>query len=76
MEDKKLIRTIATFVLALFTLVVVALLFIEIPKQNQRVLDILLGALVGFAGAIVTFYFGSSLGSKMKDKTNEINETE
>ena len=51
-------------VLAIFVVVfcLSAIVFIELK-------DIVLGALIGFIGAILQFFFGSSTGSVAKDKT-------
>ena len=74
MKDTKLIGIIAYLIIGLFAAIVLALLFVEVPKSNERILDVLIGALAGYVGAIVTFYWGSSLGSKMKDEKNENQE--
>ena len=51
-------------VLAIFVVVfcLSAIVFIQLK-------DIVLGALIGFIGAILQFFFGSSTGSVAKDKT-------
>lgn len=51
-------------VLAVFVVVfcLVAIVFVELK-------DIVLGALIGFIGAILQYFFGSSTGSVTKDKT-------
>ena len=44
-----------------------SLFVIEIPADNQRILDLLVGALVGSFASLVGYYFGSSTGSKNKE---------
>ena len=56
-------------ILAPLSLVViaVALVFVDVPEPRQRVLDILLGALISLAKDVYGFEFGSSRGSREKD---------
>jgi hypothetical protein len=53
-------------------LIVVILIWIFHPPTgdaaSNSVLNVLVGALVGMAGMVATFYFGSSQGSKDKDQ--------
>jgi hypothetical protein len=46
-----------------------ALVFAEIPEANERILGVVAGILLGWGGAVVQFYYGSSEGSKDKDET-------
>ena len=55
MESKQII-TVAVLVLAL--LILIFLFFFDIPKENKDLVNILLGAVVGWTGAIVNSYFG------------------
>lgn len=42
--------------------------FMELPKENQRFVDMLIGSLLTtVVGVIIQFFFGSSHGSMMKD---------
>jgi hypothetical protein len=41
-----------------------ALVFLDIPDQNQNNLTLLIGNLVGLVGLVVGFYFGSSSDTK------------
>jgi Icc-related predicted phosphoesterase len=47
-----------------------ALIFVEIPESNIRLIDVTLGFLWGAVAGIVAFFFGSSSGSK--DKTTAL----
>lgn len=47
------------------------LIFVEIPVKNEQPLNLLLGSLMASFGAVVQYFFGSSLGSK--DKQDIIN---
>lgn len=43
--------------------------FLEIPQENIRFADTILGFLLGtIIGAIIQFFYGSSIGSKNKDE--------
>ena len=44
------------------------LLFFKVPEGNERILDMAGGILIGWGGAVVSFYFGSSSGSADKDE--------
>jgi hypothetical protein len=46
----------------------VALLFFKVPEGNERILDIAAGLVLGWGGAVVSFYYGSSSGSTAKDE--------
>jgi hypothetical protein len=58
--------------LIVIALIVVILIWIFHPPTgdaaSNSVLNVLVGALVGMAGMVATFYFGSSQGSKDKDQ--------
>ena len=55
-----------------FSMIVVGLLFfIEIPDSNRRVVDMILGVVIGSGLiSVINFFFGSSKGSK--DKTEQM----
>ena len=51
----------------LFLVIVVIMLFVvEIPSDNRRVLDMLLGSLITGFITMIAFFYGSSTGSKAK----------
>jgi maltodextrin utilization protein YvdJ len=58
-------------VLAVFALGV-GLLFIEIPKDNIQIVNIMFGSLLGIMGTVYNYYRGSSKGST--DKQDFINQ--
>ena len=43
------------------------LFFINIPKDNEQLLTLALGIVLGVLGTIASFYWPSSVGSKAKD---------
>jgi hypothetical protein len=45
-----------------------SLLFFKVPEGNERILDLAAGIMLGWGGAVVSFYFGSSSGSTAKDE--------
>lgn len=55
-------------IVGFFTLLVV-LVFKPIPQENSELLYLVVGALVGSFGTIVTYNFGSSAGSADKART-------
>ncbi len=55
-------------VIALCTAMIAALFFVEIPEGNRDIAMVLLGIGMGWGGAVVQFHFGSSEGSKRKDR--------
>ena len=50
----------------------IGLLFIEIPKDNLQIVNIMFGSLLGIMGAVYNYYRGSSKGST--DKQDFINK--
>ena len=57
----------ALVVIAFFVLIL-ALVRVEIPLPNEKILYLVVGALVGSFNQVTNFFFGSSKGSK--DKTD------
>ena len=51
--------------------VIYAAIFIDIPEENQRMFDMAFGAVVSAFMSVISYYFGSSKGSK--DKTAMLN---
>lgn len=49
-----------------FFLVLVALIFVEVPASAASALSIMLGALTAGVSTVLSFYFGSSAGSARK----------
>lgn len=59
------VRYFLTTSIIIFVLILLILLFyFNIPRENKDLVNILLGAVIGWASNIVSFYFGSS------DKSN------
>ena len=50
-------------------LALAALFFFPVPDANRDPVNLVLGALLGWVGAVITFHFGSSHGSQAKDAT-------
>ncbi|MEL7169731.1 MAG: 3TM-type holin [Bacteroidota bacterium] len=51
-----------------FFLVLALMIFFEIPESAQRPFDVMLGALTTLLLMVASFYFGSSEGSKSKER--------
>jgi hypothetical protein len=49
--------------------VVVCLVFIQIPEENQRLADMTFGAVMSIGASIFSYYVGSSKNSSFKDQT-------
>lgn len=54
------------FVVSAFVGTMIALFVVPVPSGNHDLIVFMLGQLSGFAGAVVTFHYGSSQGSKDK----------
>jgi hypothetical protein len=52
-----------------FFTVLTLLIFKPMPQENKDVLYLAIGALIGFEGAVVQYFYGSSAGSAKKDET-------
>jgi len=63
----RLAATVIGFVvLALAIGIVAGLFLLEIPPGNRDVAMVILGVAIGWAGSVVSFFFGSSSGSARK----------
>lgn len=59
------VRYFLTTAIIIFVLILlISLFYFNIPMENKDLVNILLGAVIGWASNIVSFYFGSS------DKSN------
>lgn len=61
---------VGAVVMILAAMVLGAIFFFEIPEGNREVALLAIGIVFGWSGAVVTFHFGSSQGSK--DKTDHL----
>ena len=59
MKQQLTIKTVLAIFVVIFG--TIAIVFVEVP-------DMVLGALIGFIGQILQYFFGSSTGSAAKDK--------
>ncbi|EHU2724861.1 hypothetical protein ACRXVG_003794 [Acinetobacter baumannii] len=50
---------------------VIGLFFIEMPEKNRDLINVALGAILGWSGTVVAFYFGSSDKQKKESEQNE-----
>jgi hypothetical protein len=69
MSDVWTSRVVAGAVFLILIALILVLCFVEIPKANHDIVVTLAGGAAGSAGAIVSFYFGSSSSSRDKDET-------
>ena len=55
------VRYFLTISIVIFVLILlISLFYFNIPMENKDLVNILLGAIIGWASNIVSFYFGSS----------------
>lgn len=70
-SDDKFVRRFIYYLAAGTILIVAAMIcllyFVEIPKGNERIVDMALGSFIGAALTIFVFFFGSTHGSKEKN---------
>jgi ABC-type siderophore export system fused ATPase/permease subunit len=68
--DKSVVPILALGVVGLAFLLIAILMFVNTPSDQQQIIIFALGFITSAAGQVLSFYFGSSQGSK--DKTEEI----
>jgi hypothetical protein len=68
--DKAVVPVLALGVVGLAFLLIGILMFVNTPGDQQQIIIFALGFITSAAGQVLSFYFGSSQGSK--DKTKEI----
>jgi len=69
MEIKNIFKYVlgGLIVIGFFTLCVF-LLKLEVPNGNKDLFNLLVGALIGSFATVVSYFYGSSLGSSEKNK--------
>lgn len=66
---KQFIHLLAMAVFLFSALVVLLLFFVEIPVGNQRIVDMVLGVIVGSGlVSVINYFFGSSESKEEKKK--------
>lgn len=68
--EKMVVPVLALGVVGLAFLLIAVLMFKNVPTDQQQIIIFALGFITSAAGQVLSFYFGSSQGSK--DKTKEI----
>lgn len=69
--DKMVVPTLALSVVGLSFLLIGILMFKNVPTDQQQIIIFALGFITSAAGQVLSFYFGSSQGSKEKSKEIE-----
>lgn len=70
MKQKELFQYIlGTIIIVGFFALLIILVFSQVPDANKDLLNLVVGALIGSFGTVVTYNFGSSVGSAKKDET-------
>jgi len=70
--DKAVVPVLALGVVGLAFMLIAILMFVNTPQDQQQIIIFALGFITSAAGQVLSFYFGSSQGSK--DKTKEIQD--
>jgi hypothetical protein len=70
--DKLVVPVLALGVVGIAFLLIGILMFKNVPADQQQIIIFALGFITSAAGQVLSFYFGSSQGSK--DKTKEIQD--
>ena len=60
-------KVLAVVVTVGFFALLGSMMFLDVPIQNRQILNIMIGVLGGAWMSVVTYYFGSSAGSKQKN---------
>ena len=68
--EKMVVPLLALGVVGLAFMLIAVLMFVNTPQDQQQIIIFALGFITSAAGQVLSFYFGSSQGSK--DKTKEI----
>lgn len=61
-------QIIGTILMIGFFGLLTAMMFFDVPTENQQVLHMMLGALATMTTAVCNYYFGSSRSSSLKDE--------
>jgi len=70
--DKLVVPVLALGIVGLAFALIAVLMFVNTPQDQQQLIIFALGFITSAAGQVLSFYFGSSQGSK--DKNKEIQE--
>ncbi len=66
--DKAVVPILALGVVGLAFALIAVLMFVNTPQDQQQLIIFALGFITSAAGQVLSFYFGSSQGSKEKNK--------
>lgn len=69
--DKAVVPILALGVVGLAFMLIAILMFVNTPQDQQQIIIFALGFITSAAGQVLSFYFGSSQGSKEKSKEIE-----
>lgn len=70
--DKMVVPLLALGVVGLAFTLIGVLMFVNTPQDQQQIIIFALGFITSAAGQVLSFYFGSSQGSKEKSKEIEM----
>ncbi len=67
--DSRLIGVLALGVMTLLAASLFAMLFVPVPEQNRESVSLLIGAVISLATAVISYFFGRTVGERKKDQT-------
>lgn len=69
MKNKEIFQYIlGALIVSGFFALLILLVLSAVPSENKDLLNLVVGALIGSFSSIVSYFFGSSLGSSKKDE--------
>lgn len=67
--SKRFVYYLTIGIVAFVFSMVICLFFVDIPKENKTIIDMVVGIVIGGYTSIMAFYFGSSKSSQDKNST-------
>ena len=67
--SKRFVYYLTIGIVAFVFSMVICLFFVDIPKENKTIIDMVVGIVIGGYTSIMAFYFGSSKSSEDKNST-------
>jgi len=69
MKNKEIFQyVLGGLIVAGFFALLILLVLSAVPTENKDLLNLVVGALIGSFSGVVSYFFGSSLGSSKKDQ--------
>lgn len=65
----RLIAFLSVGSLAMLAATLAMLVFVEVPKANEQTINLLIGAIIGQATAVISYHFGKTRGEAQSTET-------